>query len=215
MKINRFLFENSANLISMVRIFLVFVIILLFNSPVLTFKILGLIFLFIIVWLDWLDGYLARRLNISSNIGGLLDTLSDRITENLFLVFFAYRRLIPIWVPLIFIARSFCADFIRYLNFSEGIGTFAINKSKLGFYIVASKTSRVIYLLCKFFIFYLGAILIIMQDLNVESQKQIFIVLKYILLYSSIFLVILNLMRFIFLIYDSRFILKKKLIKEI
>lgn len=213
MKINGYVFKNIANFIVLVRILFVFAIIALFNSSCLIFRIAGLISLLFIAILDWLDGYLARLLNISSGIGGLLDTLGDRITENLFLIFLAYKQLIPLWVPLIFVARSFGADFIRYLTFYKGIDTFTINKSKLGFYIVASKTSRVIYLLYKIFIFCLGGAILIIENLieqNRWGNPSFFMILKQSLLYGSIFLVIFNLIRFIFLVYDSRFILKEK-----
>lgn len=209
------IFRNTANLIVLIRILLVFLIIGLFNSVHLIYNIFGLIFLILIAVLDWLDGYLARVLNISSRIGGLLDTLGDRVTENLLLFFLAYKRLVPLWIPLIFVTRSFIADFIRYLSFTKGIDTFSINKSKLGFYIVASRTSRVAYLLYKILIFLAGGIIITLESFISQRGHVVpsFVVLKHLLLYGSVFLLIFNLIRFTFLVYDSRFVLKEQIAK--
>jgi len=69
--------------------------------------------LFFAFLLDGIDGLLARRFNNSNNIGSFIDTLGDRITENIILVFLAYKKLIPLFIPVVFISRSFIADFIR------------------------------------------------------------------------------------------------------
>jgi phosphatidylglycerophosphate synthase len=80
--------------------------------------------------LDWFDGYIARKFKICTKIGSLIDTLGDRITENLLLIYFAYERLVPLFIPLIFVSR-FVADLVRHINFGKGHSTFSINKSRL------------------------------------------------------------------------------------
>jgi len=206
------LFKNLANIIVIFRSILVFLVIFLLNSQAVIPRISGFVLLILIVVMDWFDGYVARRFSISSKVGALMDTLGDRITENLLLVFFAYKQLIPIAVPLIFIARSFASDFIRFLSYRNGITTFEINKSKLGIFFVASKPSRVLYLVFKIVIFSLAGFVLVVESLISIYRLDLHVFLansQHVLFYGSIILVIFNLLRFILLVYDSRFILKE------
>ena len=77
-----------ANLITLFRLILVFVVISLFGVHVyLDILLVGLIGL--ILFLDAVDGYVARRLNQASDFGALFDIVSDRIVECIFWVYFA------------------------------------------------------------------------------------------------------------------------------
>lgn len=209
---NNVLLRNTANFIVIFRSILVFVIILFLSLDAPAWKFIGLGLLIFIAILDWVDGYVARRCNISSQLGNLIDTLGDRITENPLLIFFAYKQLIPLFVPLIFVARSFLADFIRYLGYQNGISTFSINKSRLGVIFVASRTSRVLYLVLKIAIFFLGGTILAIEPLIIVhgfDLQTLLMNLKEAMFYGSIVLVLFNLWRFILLVYDSRFILKR------
>ena len=202
-----------ANLIVFFRVALIFIIVPLLNSFSLQSRITGLLLLVSAVILDWLDGYCARKFKSASLLGGMLDTLGDRITENLLLIFFAYKRLIPVYVPLIFVSRSLISDFIRYLYLSRGIHTFSINKSKLGMLMVASRPSRALYLVFKVAVFFLGGVILI-GELVPEGAwlglESVLVSLRNWIFYASILLVFFNLLRFILLIYDSRSILKEE-----
>lgn len=55
---------------------------------------------------DWLDGYLARRLNQQSRLGTLLDPLADRLYIAATLVGLAIRGIIPWWLVVILILRE-------------------------------------------------------------------------------------------------------------
>lgn len=205
-----------ANIVVLIRSLLIFLVIYLLNNPSVVARIAGLIVLVLVALMDWLDGYLARRLKIDSKLGGLLDTLGDRITENLLFIFFAYKYLIPLFVPLIFVARSFMADFIRAQCYANGIGTFSINKSKLGVFFVSSRPSRVLYLFSKISIFFLGGAVLIVESIMAGYQWDLYrllMVLKQVVYYGAVFVLIFNIIRFLLLIYDSRSILKDTFIK--
>lgn len=201
----RNLVKNLANIATLIRVVMVFIAIALLIYSNTTVCIWGFIILFFSFLLDGFDGILARKFKTSNNTGSLIDTLGDRITENVMIVFLAYKNLIPLFVPLVFISRSFIADFIRFLSYCKGIGTFSINNSKFGVYVVASKTSRVIYLLMKFLVFLLGAFII------VYPSRKIFykISLSSFLFHMTIILTIMNVLRFMALLFDSRKILKE------
>lgn len=55
---------------------------------------------------DWVDGYLARRLNQRSEIGVLLDPLADRLYIAATLLGLALRELIPWWLVGVLVARE-------------------------------------------------------------------------------------------------------------
>lgn len=208
----KLIFRNTANLVVLIRSLLIFLVIYLFKLTSLRARVWGLIFLVMGALLDWLDGYIARRFKIESRLGAVLDTLGDRITENLLCIFFAYMGLIPLFMPLVFVSRSFVADFIRHQALAKGISTFSINKSKLGKMLVASRPSRALYLVSKIAVFFLAGLVLVIESaiktynlnpgLDLNSLRQF-------VYYAAEFVVLFNIIRFILLIYDSRFVLKE------
>lgn len=212
----KLIFKNMANLVVLIRVLLIFLVIYLFKLYSLKVRIWGLIFLVVVALLDWLDGYVARKYNIESKMGAVLDTLGDRITENLLCIFFAYMGIVPLFMPLVFVARSFMADFIRNQSLSNGIGTFSINKSKLGMMLVASKPSRAIYLISKISVFFLAGLVLVVESIITTYNLDLEVYLnslRQFVYYGAEFVVLFNIIRFILLIYDSRFILRNTFIK--
>jgi CDP-diacylglycerol--glycerol-3-phosphate 3-phosphatidyltransferase len=200
-KSNKDLLRNLPNIITLMRVILIFcVIFFLFHNG----SIWGIIALLSAFLLDGVDGIIARRLNVDNKVGSLADTLGDRITENTLLVFFAYKRLIPLFIPLIFISRSFISDFIRFLTFQRGIGTFSVNTSRIGGYFVASKTSRAIYLILKFLVFILGSFIITYPDIEICK-----FILPRLIFYTAIIVTLVNILRFVALVFDTRKILRE------
>ncbi len=55
---------------------------------------------------DWVDGYLARRLNQRSELGILLDPIADRLYIAATLLGLALRGIIPWWLVGILVARE-------------------------------------------------------------------------------------------------------------
>ncbi len=55
---------------------------------------------------DWVDGYLARRLDQRSDLGVLLDPIADRLYIAATLLGLALRSLIPWWLVGILVARE-------------------------------------------------------------------------------------------------------------
>jgi len=66
----------------------------------------ALIILIVSSFTDWLDGYLARRLNQFSRLGELLDPLADRLYVIAALVALYIRDLLPIWVVVALLLRD-------------------------------------------------------------------------------------------------------------
>jgi phosphatidylglycerophosphate synthase len=111
------------------------------------------------VALDGADGYLARRLRMTSALGAQLDILGDRVIENLFFIYFAASGQISVLVPVVFFVRGVLTDFMRGIAASRGpvsgnagAGEFQRNwmlMEKWSARIVASRFSRGAYAVLK------------------------------------------------------------------
>jgi len=55
---------------------------------------------------DWLDGYLARRLNQTSKLGQILDPVADRLYILAVVIGLAWRDIIPWWLAVLLPARD-------------------------------------------------------------------------------------------------------------
>lgn len=55
---------------------------------------------------DWLDGYIARRFDQVSELGALLDPISDRVLFVVVGIGFVVAGIVPLWVVLLLIARD-------------------------------------------------------------------------------------------------------------
>ena len=77
MRIINFLFTNSANFISILRLLVCLSMLLLNIKNFYSF----LIFYFSFWPMYSVDGYVSRRLNISSKLGGIIDLAADRILD--------------------------------------------------------------------------------------------------------------------------------------
>ena len=69
---------------------------------------------------DFLDGYLARKYNLVSNYGKLMDPIADKILVNSLLVILAGEGYIATIIPVVIIARDIIIDGIRMLLTEQG-----------------------------------------------------------------------------------------------
>jgi phosphatidylglycerophosphate synthase len=125
------------------------------SGAAIAFGICALALTICAIGLDGVDGYLARRLRMTSALGAQLDILGDRVIENLFFIYFAASGQISVWVPVIFFVRGVLTDFLRGIAASRGpahscasAGEFQRNwmlVEKWSARIVASRASRGAY----------------------------------------------------------------------
>ena len=152
----------TANVITLARIGLVFVAVLLFGDGFYG-QVLAFVLTVLIIYMDALDGYIARKLGLASDLGALLDITGDRIVENVYWIYFAAIGTISFWVPVIVIVRGFLTDTFRSIAFAEGktaFGERTMMQSALTRFLVSSRFSRGLYGASKAFIFgYLGGLI--------------------------------------------------------
>src|SRR6476469_6496538 len=86
------------NIISMVRLAGVPLFLWLVIGP--EADVWALVVLMIAGFSDWLDGYLARRLDQMSKLGEILDPVADRLYILAAVIGLLYRDIIPWWVAV-------------------------------------------------------------------------------------------------------------------
>lgn len=159
----------TPNIVSIFRIVLVFVTIWFFTLSEI-FAIIAFFLTIVVIYMDSLDGYLARKFNVASDFGALLDIAGDRIVENSFWIFFAAHGDISFWIPVIIVTRGFWVDMVRSLAFSEGktpFGKKTMMRSKLTQFLVSSPFSRSSYAVTKVLSFsWLGGLIAIHKGIS-------------------------------------------------
>ncbi|KAB2933790.1 MAG: CDP-alcohol phosphatidyltransferase family protein [Rhodocyclaceae bacterium] len=55
---------------------------------------------------DWLDGFLARRLNQMSQLGAVLDPIADKMTMMIVAILLAAQEMLPIWLAVVIVMRD-------------------------------------------------------------------------------------------------------------
>lgn len=154
-----------ANTITMVRIALTLIAVGLLSINNFYLNIGMFVLVVIIIMLDWLDGFIARKLGEASRFGALFDIAGDRIVENIFWIYFAVAGLISFWVPVIVISRGFLTDLVRAMAFAKGktaFGEQTMISAAWARLLVSSRVSRGIYAGLKVAAFcYLTALLVL------------------------------------------------------
>jgi CDP-diacylglycerol--glycerol-3-phosphate 3-phosphatidyltransferase len=137
-----------ANLISLLRTLLAFVVLALLFLPSYEMYLTCFILTIIVIWMDGLDGYVARKLNESSKLGAVIDILGDRVIEQVYWVTFMALGWVPLWVPLVVIVRGVVVDGLRSIALEQGFtafGSSSMMQSPLGVFLVSSRFSRWTY----------------------------------------------------------------------
>jgi len=116
-----------ANLITVARLILLFVVIWMIYVGNVQVVTACMVLMIVVFASDGIDGWVARKRGSTSVFGAVFDILGDRIVENALWVIFADLDLIPIWVPLLVITRSFVIDGLRSISLSEGKTPFGKN----------------------------------------------------------------------------------------
>lgn len=139
-----------ANLITLSRLLLVFVIIVLAHFASSPWHLANVVLLILAFVTDALDGAVARKRGETSRFGAMFDIATDRIVELSLWVLFAQLGLVGMWVPLVFIARGSITDSIRAVELAEtGRAPFKSLDSPVSRWIVAGVFMRVFYAVIK------------------------------------------------------------------
>ncbi len=69
---------------------------------------------------DWVDGWIARRNNLVSDLGKLLDPLADKILICAAFLVLLERGAVPLWAVVVIMAREFLVTGLRALTAARG-----------------------------------------------------------------------------------------------
>mgnify|MGYP005837992701 CR=1 FL=1 len=144
---------SLANIITLGRLPLLFIYLGFLFSNNLILRLGGFFLLIILFLMDWFDGYVARRRQEVTQLGAVLDVALDRAVENILWVVFLAIQLVPLWVPILFLIRSFLVDGLRGVALGQGKSVFGMMHSKAGQFLVASRFMRALYGFAKAWIF--------------------------------------------------------------
>ena len=138
---------NLPNKITVMRLFLTAIIIILLAVPFtffginfpkfdingvvveLHYLIAGVIFI-VASLTDFLDGYLARKYNMVTDTGKMLDAIADKVLVSPILILLAANGFIPVIVPVIYVTRDIVVDAIKMQAASKGKVVGAIKSGK-------------------------------------------------------------------------------------
>lgn len=140
---------NLANKITMSRIILAIVIMILLLFPFeglglelpsyiihkniyveLKYIIAGILFI-IASLTDFIDGRVARKYNMVTDFGKMIDAISDKMLTNSLLVILAANNMISPVIAVVFIVRDIAVDSIKMVVGNKGHAVAAIGIAKL------------------------------------------------------------------------------------
>ena len=104
---------NTANKLTMLRVLMIpaFLLVLYLGIPFANYIALAI---FIVASLtDWLDGYIARNCNQTTDFGKFMDPLADKCLVIAAMLWFVEIGQMPAWALLIVVVREFAVSGIR------------------------------------------------------------------------------------------------------
>ncbi|GAA0475477.1 CDP-diacylglycerol--glycerol-3-phosphate 3-phosphatidyltransferase [Alkalibacterium sp. m-11] len=123
---------NLPNKITLFRIFLIPIFIVLVLAPLnlgtltvfgsdIDIQLLVAAILFSVAsFTDWLDGYLARKMNIVSNFGKFADPLADKMLVMSTLILLVELGMAPSWVVAVIVSRELAVTGLRLILVEQG-----------------------------------------------------------------------------------------------
>lgn len=135
---------NLANKITLARIFLVPVVMIFllvrfdlgfvhFGQVTLTVSELIATLVFVLAAVtDGLDGYIARKNKMVTNLGKFLDPLADKLLITAALISLVEMNRLEAWMAIVIISREFAVTGLRLIGAAEGrvIAASALGKAK-------------------------------------------------------------------------------------
>ena len=94
------------------------------------YLIVGLLFI-IASLTDFLDGYIARKYNLITDFGKLLDAIADKVLVNSVLIILASQGFIHPIIPVVIIVRDSIVNSIKMVAASKGKVVAAIKSGKI------------------------------------------------------------------------------------
>ena len=138
---------NLPNKITMLRITLVPFFLFIFLARPTTDILnawLALILFVVAAVTDAVDGYLARKLGLVTNLGKLIDPLADKLLACSALIAFVSTGHVPAWAVILIVSRELYISGLRQLSLEQG---FVLSASESGKIKTVLQMTLIIYIL--------------------------------------------------------------------
>lgn len=136
---------NLPNQLTVARLILSFVFVAVLTIPGIPQSgSIALIVFGIAAYTDLLDGQIARRRNLVTNFGKLMDPLADKVLMAAGFVMLCEQGFFPAWIVVVILAREFMVTGLRLVASAEGKVLAAEN---LGKYKTTAQIVAIIYFL--------------------------------------------------------------------
>ena len=97
---------NLANQLTVSRILLTFVFMAFLFSGGVAAKAMALAIFLLASFTDFLDGFIAKSLKMTSNFGKIMDPIADKVLVLAAFLAFVEMKLVPAWMVLIIVLRE-------------------------------------------------------------------------------------------------------------
>ncbi|KJR97680.1 MAG: CDP-diacylglycerol--glycerol-3-phosphate 3-phosphatidyltransferase [Peptococcaceae bacterium BRH_c4a] len=111
---------NLPNRLTMVRIFLIPVFVAAVTLKIPHGDYIAASIFILAASTDGLDGYIARKRKMITNLGKIMDPLADKLLVTAALLVLVELHRLPSWVALIIIGREFAVTGLRAMAAAEG-----------------------------------------------------------------------------------------------
>ena len=110
---------NLPNKITLLRVILIpfFIVFMMLDGS--AFQWAALIVYVVASLTDFVDGQLARRMNLVTDFGKFMDPLADKMLVAAAMILFVERGIMPAWVVIVIIAREFIVSGFRSFSQQE------------------------------------------------------------------------------------------------
>ncbi|HCC08306.1 MAG TPA: CDP-diacylglycerol--glycerol-3-phosphate 3-phosphatidyltransferase [Clostridiales bacterium] len=121
---------NLANKVTLLRILMIPFFLFFMYSDTQYGNYIGLGIFTVASLTDMLDGYIARKYNMITNLGKFLDPLADKILVISAMIVFVEKGMLASWVVIVIIFREFAISGFRTIAAAENIVIAASNWGK-------------------------------------------------------------------------------------
>ncbi len=111
---------NLPNSLSLIRILMAPVLVLLLLSPEEKLSVVSAAVFVVVCMTDWLDGYLARKMNQTTTLGKFLDPLADKLLITTVFIMLIPLDRVPAWVVALMLGREMAVTGLRAMAASSG-----------------------------------------------------------------------------------------------
>ena len=111
---------NVPNVLTVIRIFLTFIFLSLIHKEGLAFKIEASVVFGAAALTDFFDGYYARKHNLITTFGKIMDPIADKFLILATFYVFTQMQFIPIWMFMVIAVRELLITGLRFIAMKYG-----------------------------------------------------------------------------------------------